>query len=77
MSSSALFILAVILVAGWFWFRGGSGVSRGAEARLRSICLGNDEQVERLIEAEMTRVPGISRNEAAVRAVSRYQRDNR
>ena len=70
-------ILGVIVVAGWLWLQRRSGTSRQAETRLRRICFGNDEQVERLINGEMTRSPGISRAEAASRAVRRYQRDNR
>jgi hypothetical protein len=52
------------------------GTSRQAERQLRRICLGNDDQVERLITGELTRSPGIARAEAASRAVERYQRDN-
>jgi hypothetical protein len=70
-------ILGVIVVAGWWWLSRRSGTSRRAETQLRRICFGNDSQVERLINGEMTRSPGISRAEAASRAVRRYQRDNR
>jgi len=70
-------ILGVIVVAGWLWLRRRSDTSRQAETQLRRICFGDDGQVERLINAEMTRSPGISRAEAASRAVRRYQRDNR
>ena len=73
---SAIAILVAIVLGAWLWLRR-SGVSRHAEAQLRRICLGNDGQVERLINGEMTRTPGISRTEAASRAVRRYQRDNR
>jgi len=74
---SAIAILGAIVLGAWLWLRRTSGVSRHAEAQLRRICLGNDGQVERLINGEMTRTPGISRTEAASRAVRRYQRDNR
>ena len=74
---SAVAILGVIVVAAWLWLRGRSGTLRQAETQLRRICLGDDDQVERLINGEMTRSPGISRTEAASRAVQRYQRDNR
>jgi hypothetical protein len=78
LSPATLVIVIAIVAAVWFWFRSEGGQPpRGAEARLRGICLGNEEQVERLIHAEMARAPGISRNEAAAGAVSRYQRDNR
>jgi len=70
-------IAGVIVVATWLWLRHRSSTSRQAEERLRRVCLGNDGQVERLISAEMARSPGISRAEAASRAVRRYQRDNR
>lgn len=70
-------ILGVIVLGAWLWRRRRSGASRQAETQLRRICLGNDGQVDRLINHEMTRTPGISRAEAASRAVRRYQRDNR
>ena len=70
-------ILALAVLAVWLWLRPRSGGSHQAERQLRSICLGDDRKVERLINAEMIRVPGISRDEAASRAVDRYQRDNR
>jgi hypothetical protein len=73
---AALLLAAAIGVAIWLWWRQG-GRASGAEAQLRGICLGNAGQVERLIAGEMTRAPGISRAEAARRAVERYRRDNR
>ena len=74
---SAIAILVVIVVVAWWWLRRKSGSSRRAETQLRRICLGDAHQVERLINGEMARSPGISRAEAANRAVQRYQRDNR
>jgi len=76
-SVAGLAVLGVIAVAVWRWLRRGHGTARQAESQLRRICLGNDGQVERLIQGEMTRSPGISRAEAASRAVERYLRDNR
>ena len=76
-SPTAVAILGVIVLGAWWWRRGRSRVSRQADAHLRRICFGDDGQVERLISGEMTRTPGISRGEAARRAVQRYQRDNR
>lgn len=75
-NSSAIAILGVVAVAAWLWLRRRSGTSRQAETELRRICFGDDGQVERLINGEMTRGQGISRAEAASRAVRRYQRDN-
>jgi hypothetical protein len=74
---TAVAILGVIVLGAWLWLRRRSGASRQAETQLRRICLGNDGQVERLINGEMIRTPGISRAEAASRAVRRYRRDNR
>jgi hypothetical protein len=74
---TALGILALVLLGIWLWLRRSSAGSRQAERQLRRICLGDDRQVDRLIHAELIRVPGISRGEAASRAVARYQRDNR
>jgi hypothetical protein len=76
-SPTAVAILGVFVLGAWLWRRRTSGASRQEEARLRRICFGGDGQVERLIRGEMTRTPGISRAEAASRAVQRYQRDNR
>ena len=73
---SAIAILAVVAVAVWWWLRRSRGTSGQAETQLRRICFGDDSQVERLINGEMTRGQGISRAEAASRAVRRYQRDN-
>jgi hypothetical protein len=74
---TAIGILALVLPGVWLWLRPRSGGSRQAERQLRRICLGDDGSVERLINAELIRAPGISRGEAASRAVDRYQRDNR
>jgi hypothetical protein len=68
--------LALLFLAVWLWPRLRGGRSRQAEKQLRRICLGDDRKVERLIDAEMIRAPGISRGEAANRAVDRYHRDN-
>ena len=73
---SAIAILGVIVAAVWLLLGRRSGTSRQAETQLRRICFGDDDQVERLINGEMTRSPEISRAEAASRAVQRYQRDN-
>ena len=76
-NTTALGILGLVVLGAWLWLRLRRGASSHAEVRLRRICLGNDGQVDRLINAEMTRAPGISRAEAASRAVGRYRRDNR
>jgi hypothetical protein len=73
-----LVILGIVALGVWLWLRRKGGASsREGETRLRRICLGDDSQVDRLIKGEMARAPGISRAEAASRAVQRYQRDNR
>jgi len=74
---TAVAILGVIVLGAWLWLRRSSGASRQAETQLRRICFGDNGQVERLINGELTRTPGISRAEAASRAVRRYRRDNR
>ena len=76
-NATGLAILGLIALGWWLWPRRGRGATRGAESPLRRICFGNENQVERLINFEMTRTPGISRAEAASRALLRYQRDNR
>jgi hypothetical protein len=74
---TAIAILAIILLGVWVWPRLRGRRSREAEKQLRRICLSDDRKVERLINAEIIRSPGIARGEAANRAVDRYQRDNR
>jgi hypothetical protein len=73
-NGTGLVILGLIVLGLWFWLR--RDPTRETETRLRRICFGDHDQMERLIEAEMTRTPGISRAEAASRAVDRYKRDN-
>ena len=73
--AAAVAVVVIVVLGAWLWLR--RRASKEAETKLRRICLGDDGQVERLIGAEMTRAPGISRAEAASRAVRRYLRDNR
>ena len=76
-NGTGIAILAVVAFGVWYWLRRPRGATRQAETQLRRICFGDTDQVERLIHAEMARTPGISRAEAANRAVGRYRRDNR
>ena len=76
-NATGIAVLGVVVLGVWLWLRRGRGPTRQAERQLRRICFGDNDQVERLINLEMTRAPGISRAEAASRAVDRYQRDNR
>lgn len=71
----ALSVLAAI-VGIWLWLTYRNR-SRDMEGELRRICMGDARQVERLIQGELIRAPGLSRAEAARRAVERYRRDNR
>ena len=71
-----LLLLAGVVGAIWLWLAH-RGRKYAAENELRRICLGDERQAERLLESEMTRAPGMSRAEAARRAVERYRRDNR
>ena len=67
----------VLLFLGWLWWDR-RGAAEGAEAKLRGICSGDTQQVERLIAFEIARASApISRAEAAQRAVARHRRDNR
>jgi hypothetical protein len=75
--SITIVILGAAALGVWLWLRRSGGASHQAETRLRRICLGDDRQMERLINGERARAPGISRAEAASRAVQQYQRDNR
>ena len=72
--ATGIVIFVLIGLGLWLWLR--RDPARDAETQLRRICFGDQDQMDRLIEAEMTRTPGISRAEAASRAVDRYKRDN-
>lgn len=74
-SFSAIAILGAIVLVVWWWRRRDSDTVE-VEAQLRRICLGDEAQMERLIEGETIRSPGLSRAEAVDRAVQRCQRDN-
>lgn len=74
--SRLLIAVVVVLIAGWLWWT--LGRSADAEAHLRRICFGDQQQVDRLVEGEIRRAGGrISRAEAARRAIDRHRRDNR
>ena len=47
------------------------------DTRLLSACLGDRDQVERLIAFELRRKPSLSRREATSMALARIQRDSR
>src|SRR5574337_641030 len=69
-------------LTGWLRRSGMKGIVcfgpvREAERRLLVLCGGNKEQVWRLIMYERRRSPGISRAEAACRALESHRRDNR
>ena len=72
LAAAVVVVIAAILLRGLAW-----GIDVSAEARLLRFCRGNREQAERLIHAELKRNETLSRNEAADRALQRYQRDNR
>ena len=71
----AVAVLAAALAI-WFWLTYRNR-PQDMEGELRRICMGDAGQVEWLIQGELTRAPGLSRGEAARRAVERYRRDNR
>jgi hypothetical protein len=64
----------VVAVAGYWWFTATRGANE-TERTLRRTCM-TDAQAARLIDYESERAPGISRQEAARRAVERRRRDN-
>jgi hypothetical protein len=51
--------------------------ARKDRARLLQICFGDQTAVDRLIEGERSRAPGIPEAEACRRAIQRVRRDNR
>jgi hypothetical protein len=72
----ALIVLVVIIV---LIQRGNrrtvSGLASSTELQLLRMCLGDREQVERLIAAELREHPEISRSEAVRRAAYSVRRD--
>ena len=76
MDTRVLIFVVLVVAAVWYWFST-RGPSRNPESQLHRICHGNQTQAERLIQGEIARAPGVSRAEAARRAVERYRRDNR
>ena len=76
-SSLAVLVMVALVVGIFLWVLSRSSGGQNAEATLLRICRGNQEQADRLITGEMSRAPGITRQEAARRAAERYQRDNR
>ena len=69
-------LIACVAAAVWLW-RSRRARQYAPEKELHRICMGDTRQAERLLASEMARVPGLSRAEAARRAVERYRRDNR
>jgi uncharacterized membrane protein YccC len=75
-NTGLLIALVVSAALAWFWWS--RRRSDDAERQLRRLCFGNQGQVDRLIDGELRRASGgISRQEAAHRAVERHRRDNR
>ena len=54
-----------------------NGIPREDLKRLRNICRGDVEQMNRLIEYEKGRRPGINNGEACRKAIASLTRDNR
>ena len=54
-----------------------SGIPRGDLKRLRNICRGDVDQMNRLIDYEKGRRPGITNGEACRKAIASLTRDNR
>jgi hypothetical protein len=69
--------VAAVLFLAWLWWDR-HGAAGDAEAQLRRVCMGDQLQVERLIDGERRRASGtLSRADAARRALERHRRDNR
>ena len=50
---------------------------KSAEKKLTKMCFGDAAQVERLVQRELQRNPGLTRAQAVRAAIESYQRDNR
>jgi hypothetical protein len=67
--------VAIVVITFVVLLRGAGAASH--ESRLLRQCQGDAAQAERLLQAELNRSPNISRDEAALRARQRLERDNR
>ena len=77
--SLALGILLIVLLL-YYFASGGDGEQQDpveAERELLRLCLGNQEQAERLVRLETDKAPGIKRSEAVRRAIWSLRRDAR
>jgi hypothetical protein len=72
----AIGIFAVVAIV--LYLRSGNANIRGddPESELRHLCRGDTAQVERLIDLEARKSPGISRGAAVSRAIHAIRRDN-
>jgi hypothetical protein len=70
-------LVALWLAAAWLFARPRRRPDPSPESRLLRICRGDTARAERLVAGELCRTPGLSRSEAAARAIEKYQRDNR
>lgn len=71
-------LLAVTVILYWFLFLRSRTFPKRTSPKpdkLVLACLGDRAQAERLIEYEVSRAPGISREEAKLRAIDRLERD--
>lgn len=74
----AVAIVVIIIAGALYWLlRVLPAQPSEKERQLLKICMNDREQAERLIRHEVERSPGISRFEAADRAVWWYERDRR
>lgn len=65
------------LIAGVFWiaWKRSPESTSAAERSLRNHCMGDRVQVQRLIDREHKRSPGLSRSKAAQAALAALRRD--
>ena len=79
-SDNIIRVAAIIIFVAYFarlWLKDRRSSERNSPKQvLLHLCLGDREQVKRLIALERSRQPGISRREAIVRAIESLQRDN-
>jgi hypothetical protein len=72
----ALLLLVVLLLAPFVRLRTRSPAPPTPRQRLLHACLGDKRQVRRLVNLERAKQPGLSRQEAILRALDAIQRDN-
>jgi hypothetical protein len=70
-------VIGIALLPRFLWQLLAGDASQEVERQLLRRCMGDEAMVSRLIEHELQRRPGLSRSDAAARALESLVHDNR